>query len=520
MSMAYLGRWSGPVSETDDPYNVSFDTSPSGIQPRKHVQEVLFVPGRASATDNEGIKTAVMTYGAVYTGMYYTSVSYNTINHSYYYNGSSGSNHGVTIVGWDDNYNLNNFNTPAPGNGAFIVKNSWGTSWGDAGYFYVSYYDSRMGSQNTVFVNAESTTNYNRVYQYDPLGWVSSYGYGNTTAWGANIFTALSNENLTAVSFYTADVNTSYEIRIYKNAISGPISGTLSGSKQGSFAYAGYHTIALDATVPLSLGERFSVVVRITTSGYTYPIAVEQAVSGYSSSASSNPGESYMSINGTNWSDLTLTTNGNVCLKAFTALTITKNDFNTDGHPDLLWRNPATGENVVYYMDGVTILNGVYLPTVDPAWTLSGTADLNADGHPDLLWRNPATGENVVYYMDGVTILNGVYLPTVDPAWTLAGTADMNSDSKPDLLWRNPTTGQNVVYYMDGITILSGVYLPTVDSDWTLAGTADLNADGKPDLLWRNPATGQNVVYYMDGVTIQGSYQLFTVATPWEIVGR
>ena len=41
-------------------------------------------------------------------------------------------------------------------------------------------------------------------------------------------------------------------------------------------------------------------------------------------------------------------------------------------------------------MDGVTILSGVYLPTVDPAWTLAGTADLNTDGKPDLLWRNPA----------------------------------------------------------------------------------------------------------------------------------
>jgi hypothetical protein len=47
--------------------------------------------------------------------------------------------------------------------------------------------------------------------------------------------------------------------------------------------------------------------------------------------------------------------------------------------------------------------------------------DLNNDGKPDLLWRNPVTGVNVVYYMDGVTILSGVYLPTIGPEWTLAG---------------------------------------------------------------------------------------------------
>lgn len=48
-------------------------------------------------------------------------------------------------------------------------------------------------------------------------------------------------------------------------------------------------------------------------------------------------------------------------------------------------------------------------------------SDFNADGKPDLIWRNPATGENVCYYMDGVTILSGVYMPSVDPAWILAG---------------------------------------------------------------------------------------------------
>jgi YD repeat-containing protein len=197
-----------------------------------------------------------------------------------------------------------------------------------------------------------------------------------------------------------------------------------------------------------------------------------------------------------------------------------KNDFNADGKSDLLWRNPTTGENVVYYMNGATILSGAYLPTIDSAWTLAGTADLNADGKPDLLWRNPTTGQNVVYYMNGITIQSGAYLPTIDSAWTLAGAADFNADLQPDLLWRNPTTGQNVIYYMNGITIQSGAYLQTVDPAWTLAGTADLNADGKPDLIWRNPATGENVVYYMNGITIQSSYQLFTVPGPWVLSGK
>ncbi|MDR0846094.1 MAG: C1 family peptidase [Lactobacillales bacterium] len=52
-----------------------------------------------------------------------------------------GSNHQVTIVGYDDNYSADNFNPevrPAS-NGAFLVKNSWGTSAHDGGYFWLSY---------------------------------------------------------------------------------------------------------------------------------------------------------------------------------------------------------------------------------------------------------------------------------------------------------------------------------------------------------------------------------------------
>ena len=170
MSTAYLARWGGPVSETADPYNAGSGSSPANLPVQKHVQDVYYIPDRVSSTDNDNIKTAVMAYGALYTTMdFYDSSSYYNPSTHAYYKATTGVNHAVAIVGWNDNYAASNFAGSPTGNGAWIVKNSFGTSWGDNGYFYVSYYDANIGKYNAAFT-AQPTTNYNNIYQYDPLG--------------------------------------------------------------------------------------------------------------------------------------------------------------------------------------------------------------------------------------------------------------------------------------------------------------------------------------------------------------
>jgi hypothetical protein len=325
MSSAYLARWSGPLRETDDPYDY---TSALDTVARTHVQEVTYFAPRSSPLANNAIKQSVMTNGAVYVSMRYYGAFYNSAYKSYYNFGVNEGSHAVAIVGWNDNFSKNKFNFLPSGNGAFIVRNSWGDDWGEKGYFYVSYYDKFLARSGVnASLKAQDTTNYVINYQYDPLGWTTSLGYGGSeTAWMANIFISSSGFPLKAVSFYTAANKNNYEIYVYTGVNSNnPRSGTLKITKKGQINSAGYHTIDLNAMVPLQVNQRFSVVLKLDTVHYDYPIPVETPIRYYSSGARAHAGESFVSSNGKAWSDLHTSWKGqwqntNVCLKALAGL--------------------------------------------------------------------------------------------------------------------------------------------------------------------------------------------------------
>jgi C1A family cysteine protease len=318
IATAYFTRWNGPVLEASDPYPHPGESS--ALPPAQHLVNVLFLPSRSGATDNTAIKQAITNYGAVMAN-YFHDDSYKAPTHGYYYPGGlvdDGANHAIALVGWNDNYSHTNFNHTPPGDGAFIVKNSWGTWWGEAGYFYISYYDIRLAyNEVSVFYDLITTNTYRKVYQYDPLGKVASVGYG-TTSWGANIFTATGNDIIGAVGFYAGALNTTNTIYIYKNVTAGqPCSGTLVTNLTVSSAEAGYVTALLPTPVYVATNTRFSVVMKLTTPGYSYPLAYECPAPGYSSAATASSGQSYMGSNGSSWQDMATWNSANFCAKAY-----------------------------------------------------------------------------------------------------------------------------------------------------------------------------------------------------------
>src|SRR5205807_856927 len=94
-------------------------------------------------------------------------------------------------------------------------------------------------------------------------------------------------------------------------------------------------------------------------------------------------------------------------------------DFNSDRKSDILWRNTATGENMIWLMNGVTVSRATAVATVaDLNWSIAGVGDFDGDGRSDILWRNSATGENAIWLMNGTTVSANSPVSGLDINWS------------------------------------------------------------------------------------------------------
>lgn len=382
MTISTLSRWQGVLEEEDAPLTELFSAYKNkipAILPEEilnkdsyHLQNAEFIYITQSNMDL--IKEKIMQYGSGTISYYSKEESgYNKFSNTgsndytaYYCNDTTKTaNHEVMVVGWDDNYSVNHFNTfcrPSKP-GAWLIRNSWGKYNEMNGYFWLSYEDAMLNptyceDAEIVFYDLETSDRYDHNYQYDG-GLPFSYIRGCKSA--ANVFTSQNSEKLQAVSFYTQERNVNFKVNIYKlKDASKPTTGTKLGETIiGKCEERGYHTIDFAEMgvndIILEKGALFSVVLSMSDSNgedvyYTYETEL-----GYSELEENISGGINQSLvfNGVEWSDFAQIPDGNgkkydcnLCIKAFTS-DMTEGMPTSTGTPDMLNTPTATTLPVV-----------------------------------------------------------------------------------------------------------------------------------------------------------------------------
>jgi FG-GAP-like repeat/RTX calcium-binding nonapeptide repeat (4 copies) len=178
-------------------------------------------------------------------------------------------------------------------------------------------------------------------------------------------------------------------------------------------------------------------------------------------------------------------------------------DFNGDGHSDILWQN-TNGQAEIWEMRGGKVIGmGPTGPNPGRAWKAVGTGDFNGDGYSDMLWQN-TNGQAEIWELMGRNVIS---MPSVGPnpgrAWKAVGTGDFNGDGLADILWQN-TNGQAEVWEMNGAKVIGMAPTgPNPGPAWKAIGTGDFNDDGHSDILWQN-TNGQAEIWEMNGAKVIG----------------
>jgi len=479
VTTAYLSRGEGAVRDIDGQSfstpPLRFDTSYHYFYPR-HVEWLVAEPDLSNA---DAIKEKIMSGGVVGTCMCYDATFMSSYIHYQPESSSLDPNHAVAIIGWDDAKV-----TQAPLPGAWLVKNSWGGSWGLGGYFWISYYDkhsTQHPEMGTVSFTDVEPMAYDHVYFHDYHGWRDTRvscqeAFNAFEAVGSGV----AGELLRAVSFFTAADDVAYTVTVFDGFEGGVLLDVLS-SVSGTFDIRGFHTVDLPGPLELIAGDMFYIHVVLSEGGHAFDRTSEVPVllgNKYLTivGSTSEPGQSYY-LNGGTWYDLyDQDATANFCIKGLSTEESFLKIRLPDGTPEYLDVNVDNSfvvefdDAVEQYVPGSGLLHyrydgNLYLttPLVDlgggsyqatlPATGCASTPEfyISAQGDGGAVVTNPLDAPKSTYtaLVGEVNILLQWDFET-DPGWTAENLGATSGDWERGIPVNDPDWAYDPEFDADG----------------------------------------------------------------------
>jgi Tol biopolymer transport system component len=209
-------------------------------------------------------------------------------------------------------------------------------------------------------------------------------------------------------------------------------------------------------------------------------------------------------------------------------------DINGDGHADVTWWNPSSGQVAAWLLNGSGTVTGSQILSqrcgaangCSASWFPIELGDVNGDGHTDVMWWSPTSGQLSSWLLNGAGTVIGYQTLSqrcgvangCSNGWVVLELADVNRDGHVDLMWWNPSSGIVASWLLNGAGTVIGVqtlnqrcgrsngcYPP-----WVPIDAGDVNRDGHVDLMWGNPFSGGLSSWLLNGAGRVIGYQALT----------